>query len=149
MVVPGEQQRDSAIHKHASILPQTALPSMLTHNIEQSHRYTFHCYSLAFPECHVNEIIQYVCICLFSLDIMLETLPFCRVICIYGFTSGSAVKIPPANPGDSDWIPGSGRSPRAGNGNPLQYSCLENPMDRGAWQITVHRVAKSWTQLNN
>ena len=43
--------------------------------------------------------------------------------------------------------PGWGRSPREGNGNPLQYSCLENPMDRGAWQAMVHRVANSWTQL--
>jgi len=41
-------------------------------------------------------------------------------------------------------IPGSGRSPGKGPGNPLQYSCLENPMDRGAWQVIVHRVAKSW-----
>ena len=45
-------------------------------------------------------------------------------------------------------VPGSGRYPRRGNGNPLQYSCLENPMDRGAWQATVRGVAKSWTQLN-
>ena len=44
-------------------------------------------------------------------------------------------------------IPGLGRSPGGGNGNPLQYSCGENPMDRGAWWTTVHRVAKSWTQL--
>ena len=44
-------------------------------------------------------------------------------------------------------IPGSGRFPGGGHGNPLQYSCLENPMDRGAWQATVHRVAKIWTQL--
>ena len=44
-------------------------------------------------------------------------------------------------------IPGSGRSPGGGHGNPLQYSCLENPMDRGTWQATVHRVAKSRTQL--
>ena len=44
-------------------------------------------------------------------------------------------------------ISGLGRSPRGGNGNPLQYFCLENPVDRGPWQITVHRVAKSWTQL--
>ena len=44
-------------------------------------------------------------------------------------------------------IPGSGRSPGEGCGNPLQYSCLENPVDRGAWQTMVHRVAKSWTQL--
>ena len=57
---------------------------------------------------------------------------------------------PPANAGDVrdvDLIPGSGRSPRGGRGNPLQYSCLENPMDRGAWQAIVHGVAKSWTRL--
>ena len=59
------------------------------------------------------------------------------------------VKNLPVNAGDSGLIPGSGRSPGEGNGNPLQYSCLGNPMDRGAWQGTVHmvRVAKSWTQL--
>ena len=45
-------------------------------------------------------------------------------------------------------IPGSGRSPEGGNGNPLQYSCLGNPMDRGAWQVTVHGVPKSQTQLS-
>ena len=45
-------------------------------------------------------------------------------------------------------IPGSGRSPGGGNGNPFQYSCLENPMDRGAWWATVHGVTKSWTGLN-
>ena len=45
-------------------------------------------------------------------------------------------------------IPGSGRSPGGGHGNPLQYSCLENPMDRGAWRATVHGVAKSWTRLS-
>ena len=58
------------------------------------------------------------------------------------------VKNPPANTRDmrdEGSIPGSGRSPGGGNGNPLQYSHLENPMDRGAWQATVHRVAKSWT----
>ena len=49
--------------------------------------------------------------------------------------------------GDLSSIPGSGRSPRGGHGNPLQYSCLENTMDRGAWQATFHRVAKSWAQL--
>ena len=58
------------------------------------------------------------------------------------------VKNPPANSGDaidSDSIPGSGRSPGGGNGNPLQYSCLGNPMDRGAWWATVHGAAKSQT----
>ena len=52
------------------------------------------------------------------------------------------VKNPPANTGDGDSIPGSGRSPGGGNGNPLQYSCLENPMDGGAWWATVYGVAK-------
>ena len=62
------------------------------------------------------------------------------------------VKNPPANAGDiidMGSIPGSGRSPGEENGNPLQYSCLENPMDREAWQATVHRVAKSWTSLSD
>ena len=53
------------------------------------------------------------------------------------------VKNPPANTGNPDLIPGLGRSPGGGNGNPLQYSC--NPMDRGAWRAIVHGVAKSWT----
>jgi len=57
------------------------------------------------------------------------------------------VKNPPANAGDVGWIPGSGRSPGEGNDNPLQYSCLENPMDRGVWQATVLGIAKSWTRL--
>ena len=51
--------------------------------------------------------------------------------------------------GDMGSIPGSGRSPGEGNGNPLQYSGLENPMDRGAWQAAVHGVTKSWTRLND
>ena len=51
--------------------------------------------------------------------------------------------------GDLALIPGLGRSPGEGNGNALQYSCLENSMDRGAWPATVHGVAKSWTQLSN
>ena len=53
------------------------------------------------------------------------------------------------NAGDPGSIPGLGRSPGEGNGNPLQYSCLENPMDREAWQATAHGVAKSQTQLSN
>ena len=61
------------------------------------------------------------------------------------------VKNPPANAGDArdvGSIPASGRSTGVGNGNPLQYSCLENPMDRGVWWATVHGTAKSRTQLN-
>ena len=53
------------------------------------------------------------------------------------------VKNPPANAGDTGSIPGLGRSPGEGNGNPLQYSCRENPLDRGVWQATVNGVPKS------
>ena len=59
-----------------------------------------------------------------------------------GFPGGSVVKNPAANTGDGSSIPGSGRSPGVGNGNPVQYSCLGNPMGRGAWLATVHGVAK-------
>ena len=62
-----------------------------------------------------------------------------------GFPGGSAVKNPPANAGDMGSIPGSGRYLGEGNGNPLQYSCLENPMHRGAWGATVHGVSESDT----
>ena len=54
-----------------------------------------------------------------------------------------------SNAGDLGWIPGSGRSPGAGNGNPLQYSCLENPMDRGDWQATARGVTESKTRLSD
>ena len=60
---------------------------------------------------------------------------------------GSDGKESACSAGEQGSIPGSGRFPREGNGNPLQYSCLENPMDRGAWQATVHEVPKSQTQL--
>ena len=62
-----------------------------------------------------------------------------------GFTGGSAVKNSPVNARDVGSVPGSGRSSGEGNGNPLQDSCLGNPMDRGAWWATVHEVSKSQT----
>ena len=62
---------------------------------------------------------------------------------------GSAVKNPPTNAGDTGSIPGSGRSPGEGNGNPLQYSCLEDSMDRGAWRAIVHGFARSQTRLSD
>ena len=65
-----------------------------------------------------------------------------------GFPGGSVVKNPAANAGDMGVIPGSERSPREGNGNPLRYSYLRNPMDRGAWQATPMGLQKS-QQLNN
>ena len=61
------------------------------------------------------------------------------------FPSSSAGKESTCNTGDLGSITRLGRSPGVGNGIPLQYSCLESPMDRGAWQATVHRVANSWT----
>ena len=64
-----------------------------------------------------------------------------------GFPGGSVVKNLYAKAGDTSWIPRLGRSPGERNGNPLQHSCLGNPMDRGAWQATVHGVTKSQTQL--
>ena len=65
-----------------------------------------------------------------------------------GFSDSSDGKESACNVGDPGSIPGSGRSPGEGNGNPLQYSCLENSMVRGAWLATVHGVEKSWTRLS-
>ena len=68
------------------------------------------------------------------------------MICRWGFSDVSVVKNPHAGvAGDARSIPVSGRSSGEGKGTPLQYSCLENPMDRGAWRAIVHGVAKSWT----
>ena len=65
------------------------------------------------------------------------------------FSGGLVVKNLPAKAEDSGLIPGSGRCPEEGNGIPLQYSCLENHVDRGAWRATVHGMAKSQTPLSN
>ena len=66
-----------------------------------------------------------------------------------GFPAGSDSKESACIAGDPGSVPGSGRSPGERNGNPLQYSCLENPMDREGWQVTIHRVAKSQTLLSD
>ena len=60
-----------------------------------------------------------------------------------GFPGGSDSKASACNAGDPGSLPGSGRSPEERNGNPLQYSCLGNTMDRGSWQVTVHEIAES------
>ena len=65
------------------------------------------------------------------------------------FPGGLDSKESACDSGDVGSIPGSGRSPGEGNGNPLQYSCLENSMNRGAWQAIVHGVSKSWLHLSN
>ena len=67
-------------------------------------------------------------------------------MCLMGFPGGLDGNESACNVGDSGSITGSERSPGEGNGYPLQYSCLENSMNRGAWQATVHGVSKSWTQ---
>ena len=73
-----------------------------------------------------------------------------QVICLHPHPiNGSHGKASACNAGDSGSIPGSGRSPGEGNGNPLQHSCLENPMDGGAWQATVRGVAKSRKRLSD
>ena len=70
-------------------------------------------------------------------------------ILVHQYVDDSVVKNPLAgDTGDAGLIPGSGRSPRVANDNPLQCSCLENHMDRGAWWAAVHGVAKNWTQLS-
>ena len=69
-----------------------------------------------------------------------------------GSPTGTMVKNPPANAGDArdlGSIPGLGKSPGEENGNPLQYSCLGNPMDRGAWWATLHEIMNSWTQMSD
>ena len=68
---------------------------------------------------------------------------------LLGFPGGSDSKESACNVGDLGSVSGLGRSPEGGRGKPLQYSCLENPMDRGAWRAIVHGVTKSWTRLSN
>ena len=68
-----------------------------------------------------------------------------QAVCLVGSDSKESAR----SAGDLGLIPGSRRSPEEGNGNPLQYSCLENSMDRGAWWVTVHGVAKCQTQLSD
>ena len=71
------------------------------------------------------------------------------LIVLFGKPQGSDSKESTCNAGDPHSIPGSGRSPGEGNGYPFQYSCLENPMDRGSRWARVHGVTKNWIQLND
>ena len=92
-------------------------------------------------------IYVYVCICVY---IYIYTYLYSIQLILFPLVS--QVKNLPANTGDAGdegSIPGSGKSPGGGNGNPLQYSCLENLMVRGTWWATVHGVAKSWTRLSD
>ena len=113
-----------------------------------------------FYICLAN-ITLWFCLCpchgnWFGLELSLPALQFISITahhCLsYLFNArpgGSEGKASACDAGDPGSIPGSGRSPGEGNGNPLQYSCLENPMDKGAWWATIHRVAKSRTLLSD
>ena len=76
-------------------------------------------------------------------------LPMSKPLKLFGFPWELRGKGSACNAGDMGSIPGSEKSPGEGNGNPLQYSCLENPMGRGAWWATVHSIAKSRTHLSD
>ena len=87
-----------------------------------------------------NNNVEHIFTCIFS-----------SIYLLWGFPVGSVIKKFPSNTveaGDVGLIPGSGRTPGGGNGSLLQYSCLENIIDRGPWQSTIYRDAKSWTQLS-
>ena len=109
-----------------------------------------HC-ELSFPLNFQNKCNLLLVLCSY-LQINDALFPFCMCpLPARGFPGGTNGKNSPANAGDVrdvGSIPGSGRSPGGGNGNPLQYSCLGNPMDKGAWWATVHGAAKSQTQLS-
>ena len=116
---------------------------------KRAHFYSFACGHPVFSALFIEETI------VFPLSI-LDTF-FKRSISFYVWAPWASqvalvVKNPTANTGDvrdMGLIPALGRSPGGGHDNPLQYSCLENPMDRGAWWASFHGVVKSWTWLNN
>ena len=89
------------------------------------------------------DIYNFKCMLLKSSFLLLESFHYLSLSLLIG----AVVNNPPVNAGDTGSIPGSGRSPGGGHGNPFQYSCLENPMDRGAWRAIVHGVTKSRMQL--
>ena len=84
-----------------------------------------------------------------NFHVLAECDNYCGNWTFLGFPSGSDGKESAFNAGDLSLIPGLGRSPGGGHGNPFQYSCLENPMDRGAWRAIAHGAAKSWTRLSD
>ena len=94
------------------------------------------------------EIIAFICVCVCVCVYKHADLCFKEAITIWGFSGVSLVKNPPAITGDVGSIPEWGRSPGEGYGNPLQYSCLENPTDREVWQAIVQRVANRHKKSN-
>ena len=120
-----------------------------------------HCRQIHYPLSHQGSqmymyidwnmcIYAYICVCVcVYTQVCVACVSLC--VCVYvGFPGSSVGKEFFCNAGDTGdmgFIPGSERSPGEVNGSPLHYSCLENPMDRGAWWATVHGVSKSWTRL--
>ena len=92
-------------------------------------------------------VYMYMCMCIYTYT-HTHTHTHIYIVCL-GFPGGSDGKAFACNSGDPGSIPRLGRPPGEGNGNPLQYSCLENSMDGGSWWAVVHGVAKSRTQLSN
>ena len=86
--------------------------------------------------------------CLLDVSVCWFILNYTLYIVYMGFSDGTVVKNLAINAGDTGLISGLGRCPGGGNGHPLQYSCLENPLDRGAWWVTVYNVTESRTQLS-
>ena len=87
-----------------------------------------------------------VCICIYACELVTQSCPtFCDPHLLHWGSVGKESTCNTGGAGDTGSIPGSGRSPGGGHGNTLQRSCLENPMDRRAWQATVHWAVKSWT----
>ena len=110
------------------------------------------CWALAL-RCLVWAFLPFEHLATLTSAVQLQVLPWNRIqspyVGIWDFPGGTDCKEPTCQCGDvrvAGSIPGLGRSPGGGHGNPLQYSCLENPMDRGAWWATVHGVAQSWTR---
>ena len=130
--------------------------SMIIFTLNYIHEYM---YILTYMYTHISCICMYMYIFIYTLSIythMYEsaiTLPQYNYIfsgfynIILGFPGSAMVKNLSGNAGDVDLIPGSGRSPGEGNGNPLQYSCLGNPRDRSAWQASVHGFAKELVMI--
>ena len=133
--VHGVAKSQTQLSTHTNILLQTPFHYRLLQGIE----YSSPCYPVG--SCCLSILYTVACIC------QSQTPNLSPLLVTVGFLGGSMVKNLPANAGDTGLIPGSGRSSGVGNGNPLQYSCLGNLRDRGAWQATVHGVAKSQTQL--
>ena len=109
------------------------------------------CWSLILA--HKRKLLNFLELCIPAVKYNFVVAQSCLTLCDpmdWASQAALVIKNPPTNARDVRYagsIPGSGRSPGEGNGNPLQYSCLEKPMDRGAWQPTVHGVTKSRTQL--